>query len=71
MVSLTIMNLVTPKAVAKHDLLFNKPASGGIVGFVEKPSQTQVAHQSVTKIMSPMIGNFVTPKAAARRWFSE
>jgi hypothetical protein len=25
--SLTIMNLVTPKAGAKHELLFNKPAS--------------------------------------------
>jgi len=26
-ISLTIMNLVTPKVRAKHELLFNKPAS--------------------------------------------
>jgi len=26
--SVTIMNLVTPKAGAKHGLLFNEPASG-------------------------------------------
>ncbi len=28
--SLTIMNLITPKAGAKHELLFNEPASGHV-----------------------------------------
>jgi hypothetical protein len=27
-VTLIVMNLVTPKAAARHQLLFNKPASG-------------------------------------------
>ncbi len=26
-IAMTVMNSVTPKAAAKHDLLFNKPAS--------------------------------------------
>ncbi len=29
-ISLTIMNLITPKAGAEHELLFNEPASGHI-----------------------------------------
>ncbi len=28
LIELTVMNLVTAKAGAKHELLFNKPASG-------------------------------------------
>ncbi len=27
-VAMTVMNLVTPEAIAKHELLFNKPSSG-------------------------------------------
>jgi hypothetical protein len=33
--TITAMDLVTPKAAAKHELLFNKAASGPIVEFVE------------------------------------
>jgi hypothetical protein len=29
-ITITVMDLVIPKAAAKHDLLFNKPASGGL-----------------------------------------
>jgi hypothetical protein len=36
-ISLTILNLATPKAGAKHELLYNEPASGA---FIEHQSQT-------------------------------
>ncbi len=45
---MSITNLVTPKAGAKGELLFNKPALGG---FVEHQSLTKAAEQSVTKIV--------------------
>jgi hypothetical protein len=34
-ISLKIMNLVTIKAGAEHELLFNKPASGGKKSLME------------------------------------
>ncbi len=36
-ISMTILNLATPKAAAKHEFLFNEPASGG---FIEHQIQT-------------------------------
>jgi hypothetical protein len=57
-----VINLVTPKAAAKQELLFNKPASEA--GFVEHLSWTSVAQQSVTKYIIIVI-NLVTPKAQA------
>ncbi len=53
------MNLNTPKAATKFELLFR-------VGFVEHLSQTQVAQQSETKIVSLTFVNLVTPKAGAK-----
>jgi hypothetical protein len=55
------MNAVTPKAGAKHKLLFNKPASG----FIEHLSLTYEAQQSVTKMISVTKMNLVTPKTGA------
>ncbi len=41
-VSMPIINLGTPKAGAKHELLFNEPASGfKCVSFIEKPNCTK------------------------------
>jgi hypothetical protein len=74
------MKSVTPKAGAKYDLLFNKLASGmlntssclapalGVTkgGFVEHLSGTYVPQQSVTKIITLMLINLVTPKARAK-----
>jgi hypothetical protein len=40
-----IMDFATPKVGAKHELLFDKPASENI-------SRTQAAHQRVTKFMA-------------------
>ncbi len=53
------MDLATPKVGAKHELLFDKPASENI-------SRTQAAHQRVTKIISMTTMNSVTPKVGAR-----
>jgi hypothetical protein len=39
-ISLTFVNLVTPKARAKHEVLFNKPASANRYGFFECLSPT-------------------------------
>jgi hypothetical protein len=36
MISLTIMNLVTPEVGAKHEILFNEPASDARGWFVEQ-----------------------------------
>jgi hypothetical protein len=55
--------LEKPKAGAKHDHLFNKPAS------VEHPSWNYVAQQSVTKIITMTILNLATPKAGAKHEF--
>jgi hypothetical protein len=60
------MNLVTPKGGAKHDILHNKPATEARGGFVEHPSPTLAAQQSVTKIISVTIKILVTPKAGAK-----
>jgi hypothetical protein len=35
-------------------------------GFVEYPSPTKVAQQTLTKIISPTFPNLVTPKAGAK-----
>ncbi len=51
-ISVTIMILVTPKAGAKHELLFNKPASGyqeefnctGCIPLVSIPVLREVGH---------------------------
>jgi hypothetical protein len=70
--SMTIMNLVIPKAGAKDGPLFNKPASALSFnltrgGFVEHVSLTEVAQQSVTQIISLTFVNLVTPKARAEQ----
>ncbi len=39
-ITVTIMNLVTPKAGAKHELLYSEPASEARGGFAEHLSQT-------------------------------
>jgi hypothetical protein len=52
--------LVTHKAGAKHELLFNKPNS------VEHLSQTQAVQQSVAKFMATLVMNLFTPKAGAK-----
>ncbi len=44
---MTTMNLVTPKAAAEHDLLFNEPASG--FGFNGIIATTLVTPKAVTK----------------------
>ncbi len=55
-------NLVTPKAAAKHEPLFNKPASeADLVSF----SHYLAEQQSVIKFMAILFKNLVTPKAAA------
>ncbi len=51
------MNLVTPTAGAKHELLFSELASEA--GFWT----SKVAQQSMTKLISVTIMNLVTPKA--------
>ncbi len=58
---MTIMNLITPKAGAKNELLFNE-----LRWFVDHPSQNQVGQQIVTKIISMTIMNLETPKAGAK-----
>ncbi len=50
-ISLIFVNLVTPKSRAKHELLFNKPATEARAQFVQHLSQTQAAQQSVVKIV--------------------
>ncbi len=52
-----ILNLVTLKVGAKHELLFNKPAL----------SRTLAAQQSVIKFIAMTVINLVTPKAAAKQ----
>ncbi len=47
--SVAIMNLVTPKAGARQDLLLNEPTSDARL--FDHLSPTQVAQQSVTKII--------------------
>jgi hypothetical protein len=53
------MKLVTPKAGAKHELLFDKPAS-------EHLNQVDVAQQSVAKFTTMTNKNLVTSKAQAK-----
>ncbi len=57
--SVTNINLATPKGRAKHELLFCKPASE--VDLLNILSVTQVSKQSVTKIISLIFINLVTP----------
>ncbi len=46
--------------------MFNKPTSGFRGGFVEHPSLSLAAQQSVTKIIFLTHVNMVTPKARAK-----
>ncbi len=55
MISLTFVNLVTPKARAKHEHLFNKSASG----LLDKISYLAAA-LGVTKIISIIVMYCVT-----------
>jgi hypothetical protein len=52
-ISLTIMNCLTPKVGAKHDLLFNKPASEaylmGLLADLNSPDKTIDKHTSLFK----------------------
>jgi hypothetical protein len=49
---MVVMNSVTPKAAANHNLLFNKPAFGFHGNLVEHLSQTYAAQQSVYKVQN-------------------
>ncbi len=60
------MNLVTPKAGAKDELWFNKPASGQRCGLVEHLSLTHGGQQSVTQYITMMIMILVTSKTGAK-----
>ncbi len=62
--SVTNINLVTPKVRAKHELLFCKLASEVYLWNIL--SVTQVSKQSVTNIISVTIVNLVTPKGRAK-----
>ncbi len=53
------MKLVTPKAGAKHDILFDKPASKHL-------NQVYVAQQSVSKFTTMTNKNLVKSKAQAK-----
>jgi hypothetical protein len=66
MIEITVMNNVTPKSVAKHELLFNKLASASKVGFDKHLSRTYSPQQSVTKFKVLMFISLVTPKVAAK-----
>jgi hypothetical protein len=57
--------LVTHKAGARHELLFNKPASSSEVGLLNNLVRLK-QHNSVPLIISLTFVNLVTPKAAAR-----
>jgi hypothetical protein len=57
------MNLVPPKAGAKHESLLNKPASLVVLSYL---CQTYVAPQIVTKFIAVVVVNLVTPKAGAK-----
>ncbi len=53
------INWVTPKDGAKHELLFNKPASGPYKGLFLKPS---LMHKKVKNTISeniPDLGDFI------------
>jgi hypothetical protein len=56
------MNLVTPKAGAKHELLFNKPATE--VGSLNK-SSCLAADLGVTKLLSVIAMNVASLCGAA------
>jgi hypothetical protein len=63
-ISLTIINLITPKVGAKHEILFNKPAlEAGLLNIQDRLKR----HNSVTKIVSVTVMNFVIPKAATKQ----
>ncbi len=53
------MNLVTPNAGAKHELLYNKPASAGVCWTSKADLEEQ---QSATKIITVIATDFVTLK---------
>ncbi len=59
-IAIIVTNLVTPKAVTKWKLLFNKPAS------VEHLSQNLVLQQSVTRDIALAFTNLVALKAGAK-----
>jgi hypothetical protein len=65
-----MINFVTRKVGAKHEHLFTQPSSEVSL---EHLCQTQVAHQSVTKIITVVIINLVTPKAGTEHelWFKK
>ncbi len=66
-ISLTLINLVTPKDGTKHELLFNKwPLEKKHDHRQQRPSWTHVAQQSQTKIISLTLINVVTSKAGAQ-----
>jgi hypothetical protein len=46
--------------------MFNKPPPGLSGGFVEHPSHTYAAQQSVTRFMTMTHMNLATPKGAAK-----
>jgi hypothetical protein len=63
---ISFASVVTPKAEAKLERLFNKLASGFKKWIVEHLSQTKAAQQSVIKFIVFTVAILVTPKAAAK-----
>jgi hypothetical protein len=59
------MSLVKPKDGAKHDVLFNKPASD--MALLNIKVRLKQWNQTVTKIMAKNDVNLVTPEAAVKR----
>ncbi len=60
LLALTFMDLVAPKAAAKRELSFNKPAS------VEHLSRNLVLQQSVTRDIALAFTNLVALKVGAK-----
>jgi hypothetical protein len=67
-ISQTIVNFVTPKAGAKHELLLKKTASEVSLLNTQVRLQEQ---NSVTKIISQTCMNFATPKSGAKHKITE
>jgi hypothetical protein len=64
--AMIVINLVTPKVRAKHELLFNKPDSGLWVLYVEHLHRKWIAQQGVTKFKASNVIIWVALKAAAK-----
>ncbi len=63
-ISLIFINLVTLIVGAKHELLFNEPATEA--GLLNIKVELERNNNSVTKFVAMTVKNLVTPKAAAR-----